>query len=182
MKRYAIQVDGLTVKETPRIDYARTYFKKQEVAPGVKKTLLDTQSGKALDEHMGKAPKRSKIVAKRKADKGDAVAVYLRDLNVDETVFLARGLLNRMTLPVEGEDGKTRSLMTPGKVSRDSAAIQRASDRAKGKKAYEGHANPGSARMSLGNMIRKYVKKLQTVQEKPEEASTILESVREGGA
>jgi len=107
---------------------------------------------------VAKAPKAPK--APRVHHNGDEVAAALHGLSIDQIGDLTRNLFTQAcTLQRQGKKAPV-NLLSPADRRNDQEAIESAVRRAKGLGEYDGitkRANPGSGRMSLGLMIRKYV-------------------------
>ena len=91
-----------------------------------------------------KAPKEKKEKVTR--DVGDAVAIALRGLEVKQIATIAEAMLEEVEL-------------TDNKEKKAKESIKQAKHRAAGTGGYE-RPNPGSARMSLGLIIRTFNKQL----------------------
>ena len=137
---YTIQLNGATVDTKKRIDHAQNAFNSIKLKPGERKEILDAQ-GTTIKVQSRKAAGEPK--ASKPRDNGDEVAQSLRGLTVSEIATKARELVERANI-------------TELRRSRKLAQIKSAEARAVGK-GYD-VANPGSARMSLGLMIRALTK------------------------
>jgi hypothetical protein len=106
-------------------------------------------------------PEQKEKKAPKPRHNGDEVAIALHGKDIDEVGALTRSLYEQACeLTRDGKKGPV-ALLTPAKRERDAEAIERAIRRAKGLGEYAPggtmEANPGSGRMSLGLMIRKYL-------------------------
>ena len=128
------------------------------VAPEDAVVLQTLAESAAILEAAAPAPKAPKV--KRAHNNGDEVAQVLHGLSIDQVGDLTRSLfVQACTLTRQGKKAPV-NLLSPADCRRDEEAIEAALRRAKGIGEYDGvtkKANPGSGRMSLGLMIRKYV-------------------------
>jgi len=182
MALYEIRVNGKKADESKRVDHATSKFNAVVIKPGQTKSLHDMSDGTVIMTESVDVPevaeaeiagavaeieprlpeeKKRKPKEKRQHHNGDQVAQLLHPLSIDQVGDLTKNLYEQacqLTRP--GKKGPV-NLMTPAKRNRDAANIEKAIRRAHGIGEYgddgDREANPGSARMSLGLMIRKYV-------------------------
>jgi len=170
-KRYQIKVGSKVVDSAARVDHAQKKYDKVVTGTDEAVVLVDTKtgeviakSGKAKTKKTGpdKIPGTEKRV--RVHDNGDKIAKQLRGQPVEKIAAVAGALLARAEQVVLPGTTAARPIrpITPTKAQRDRQRIAQALRRAKGEGEYEGQANPGSGRMSMGLMIRKYAKLLDT--------------------
>jgi hypothetical protein len=155
--RYEIRVNGNVVNGSNRIDHATNKYESLTLREEQEKVLVDTKNGNVLQQKRREVAVQGKQ-AHRMHHNGDAVATYLQDRPIESVTEVARAMRSiAVTLTRPGKRGPVH-LLSPSEAQRDATNIETALQRALGTGEYVGKANPGSGRMSLGLMIRKYAK------------------------
>lgn len=155
--RYEIRVNGNVVGDSNRIDHATSKYVSQTLQEDQEKVLVDTKNGNVLKQNRREVAVQGKQTH-RVHHNGDAVASYLQGMPIEHVTEVARnmrGIATTLTRP--GKRGPVH-LLSPSGAQKDGSNIETALQRALGTGEYVGKANPGSGRMSLGLMIRKYAK------------------------